>query len=77
MEWQPIINLIAGVVIGLFGWLFKQIWDAVQRLKDDLNELEVKLPEQYLRKDEFNHNLARIYAILERIEKKVDGKADK
>ena len=77
MEWQPVINLIGGAVIGLFGWLFKQLWDAVQRLKDDLNELEVKLPEQYLRKDDFSQNLTRIYAILERIEKKVDGKADK
>ena len=27
--------------------------------------------------DEFNHNLDRIYDILERIEKKVDGKMDK
>ena len=77
MDWQPIINIAIGVMIGLIAWLFKQLWDAVQRLKDDLNELEVKLPEQYLRKDEFNHNLNRIYDILERIEKKVDGKADK
>ena len=77
MEWQPIINIAAITMIGLFAWLFKQLWDAVQRLKVDLKQLEVKLPEQYVRKDEFNAILNRIYDILERIEKKVDGKADK
>lgn len=77
MEWQPVINLAVGAVLGLIAWLFKQLWDAVQRLKNDLKELEVKLPEQYVRKDEFNSTLNRIYDILERIERKVDGKVDK
>jgi hypothetical protein len=77
MEWQLVINLGGLVVIGVASWLFRQLWEAVQRLKQDLNELEVKLPEQYIRKDEFREALNRIYAILERIENKVDGKVDK
>ena len=74
---QGIINIIIGVVLSVLGWFARQLWDAVQTLKNDMKELEVELPTYYLRKDEFESKLDKIEAMLERIFDKLDHKADK
>lgn len=77
MSDQGIINIIIGVVLSVLGWFARQLWDAVQTLKNDMKELEVDLPTYYLRKDEFESKLDKIEAMLERIFDKLDHKADK
>ena len=77
MSDQGIINIIIGVVLSVLGWFARQLWDAVQTLKNDMKELEVDLPTFYLRKDEFESKLDKIEAMLERIFDKLDHKADK
>ena len=74
---QGIINIIIGIVLSVLGWFARQLWDAVQTLKNDMKELEVDLPTYYLRKDEFESKLDKIEAMLERIFDKLDHKADK
>lgn len=77
MDDQGIINIIIGFVLSVLGWFARQLWDAVQTLKNDMKELEVDLPTYYLRKDEFESKLDKIEAMLERIFDKLDHKADK
>lgn len=77
MDWQPYINMTIGVVFATVGWLVRMLWEAVQELKRDLRDLEVKLPEEYVRKNDLTEILRRIDATLERIEKKLDAKVDK
>ena len=74
---QDIINVGLGVALSVVGWLARQMWDAVQTLKQDINKLEVKLPTEYIRKDEFNERWLDILTALRRIEDKLDDKADK
>lgn len=77
MSDQGIINIIIGVVLSVLGWFARQLWDAVQTLKDDMKEIEVDLPTNYIRKDEFESRFDKIETMLERIFDKLDGKADK
>lgn len=77
MSDQGIINIIIGVVLSVLGWFARQLWDAVQTLKNDMKELEVELPTHYLRKDEFESRLDKIETMLERIFDKLDNKVDK
>ena len=77
MDWQPYINLGAGVVLAAGGWFLRELWDAIQKLKDDLKALEVKLPSEYVRKDDLTESMDRVYKALDRIERKLDQKADK
>lgn len=77
MSDQGIINVIIGVILSVLGWFARQLWDAVQTLKDDMKELEVELPTHYLRKDEFESRLDKIETMLERIFDKLDNKVDK
>ncbi|NBW23408.1 MAG: hypothetical protein EBR82_87255 [Caulobacteraceae bacterium] len=69
---------MAFTVIGsLIGWVVKVIWDAVQELRQDLQDLERELPDHYVRKDDFRDSMVRIEGMLHRIMDKLDGKVDK
>lgn len=81
MDTQFLFNMFAGLAIGVGGWLARQLWDSVQRLKDDLHQLEVKLPHNYVKRDEFRDVLKEIRDIQTEIFRKIDDlrkdKADK
>lgn len=70
-------NVIAAIIMALSGWLGKTIWDAVEKLKNDLHQIEVDLPSNYIRKDEFSEGMREIKDMLSRIFDKLDGKLDK
>lgn len=77
MMTQDLINVIIGVVLSIIGWFARQMWDAVQSLKVDINKLEVKLPTEYVSKSEFNERWIEVLKALRRIEEKLDDKQDK
>ena len=74
---QAIINLIIGAVLSVLGWFARQLWDAVQDLKQDVKQIEVDLPTHYVRKEDLDVRLDRLEAVLNRIFEKLDNKADK
>jgi hypothetical protein len=53
MDHQTIINTLFGISGAAIGWVLKVVWDAIQSLKVDLGQLERRLPEVYVRKDDF------------------------
>jgi len=77
MEPQEFYNTLLAVFGAVLGWLWKTLWNAVDRLKGDLKDLEVKLPEVYAQKVDIDKRFDRIESILDKIWEKVDGKADK
>jgi outer membrane murein-binding lipoprotein Lpp len=87
MSWETIfagltlVYLVGGGVISY--WVNsistnqKDCVQAQQRLADDLKDLEVKLPNDYVKKEDINSRLDRIDEILDKIFDKLDKKADK
>lgn len=77
LDLQSAFNIIVGILIAGAGWWAKQIWDAVDRLREDLHNLEVDLPSHYVRKDEFNDAMKTLNEKLDRIWAKLADKADR
>jgi surfactin synthase thioesterase subunit len=81
METQALINFALGAMLALIGWLARQLWEAVERLKSDIHQLEVELPSRYVRREEFSEALKEIKDLCRQIFDKVDSlekrKADK
>jgi hypothetical protein len=81
MDTQMLINLALGSLLALVGWLARQLWEAVERLKSDIHELEVELPSRYVRREEFSEGIKEIKDLCRQIFDKVDSlekrKADK
>ena len=77
MEWQTIINIGAGSMLATLGWFARQIWDSVQRLKDDVKQIEIDLPTHDVKKDEINYRFDRVELLLDKIFEKLETKADR
>jgi hypothetical protein len=81
MDTQTLINFALGSLLALVGWLARQLWEAVERLRSDIHELEVELPSRYVRREEFSEGIREIKDLCRQIFDKVDSlekrKADK
>jgi hypothetical protein len=77
MDWQNVINIGLGAVIGTIGWFARQIWDSVQSLKDDIKQIEIDLPTNYARKVDIEARFDRLESILEKIFDRLENKVDK
>lgn len=77
METQTLLDILAGTVIAGIGWFARQLFYAIEELRRNVQTLEIQLPIQYLRKDEFDARMTRIENMLERISEKLDRKADR
>jgi len=81
VDWQSAFNIAAGMVGGIMGWLLKTLWSAVERLRRDLNALEVSISSNYLKRDDFKEAMERlehkIDRLSERLFDKLEEKADR
>ena len=77
MDWQYLFNLVGGAFMLGVGWWCRQIWDSVQNLKKDVQNIEVNLPTNYVRKVDLDAKFDKLEYTLQRILDKLDQKADK
>ncbi len=81
---QTIVNWMLAGFGGLIGFLLNAVWQAVKDLQKADKELTAKVAEievlvagAYVKKDEFTSSVNALFAKLDRIEDKIDKKADK
>ena len=81
---QTIVNWLLAGFGGLIGFLLNAVWQAVkdlQKADKDLTakvaEIEVLVAGAYVKKDDLEKLSSAIFAKLDRIEDKLDGKVDK
>jgi len=77
MDWQNLFNLAGGAVLAAIGWWCRQIWDSVQKLKDDVKSIEIDLPTNYVKKNDMTVRFDRIEVLLDKLYEKLEQKADK
>lgn len=85
---QMIFNWAVAAAGALGGWVLKVIWDAIVELKKDLRQMDVKMHEDFVRRDDFKEAVGeikrdmkdgfnKIDSTLGLIFKKLDNKEDK
>ena len=77
MDLQFIINTILPLICVVIGWFCKELWTAVQSLKNDLSDLRNHLADNYMRKDDFISRWEEVLKAVHRIEDKLDALRDK
>ena len=81
---QTVFNYALTLLGALSGWALKTVWDAVRDLQtadkvlvEKVATIEVLVAGSYITKDDFQKTIAAIFVKLDRIEDKLDHKADK
>ena len=77
MDWQNVINIGIGSLLAVGGWFARQLWDAVQKLKTDMSQLELSISDKYVRKDDFKDGIKELQDMLGKIFDKLDSKQDR
>ena len=77
MDFQFFFNTVLGAALMVIGWFARQLWDATQKLKEDLSDLELNISEKYVKKSEISARFDKIESILERLFDKLESKEDK
>ena len=81
---QTIVNWLLAGFSALIGFLLNAVWQAVKDLQnadkvlaEKVGNIEVLVAGAYVRKDEFMSQMNALFAKLDKIEDKLDKKADK
>jgi len=84
MEFQDLFNTAMGGLLVLGGWFMRIMWDSLQGLQqqdrdlaEKVGKIEVLVAGEYVRKDDFDRIIERLFDKLDHIEMKIDQKADK
>lgn len=73
MDLQSLINTVLPLICVAIGWFCKELWSAVQELKDDLADLRGHVSDNYMRKDDFNGRWDEVLKAIHRMEDKLDS----
>lgn len=84
MDFQPIMNLVFGLTVGVGGWFARQLWDSVKELKREVSDMRLHVADNYVKKSEvdgfradMDKRFDRIEHLLDRLYEKLDQKVDK
>ncbi len=84
MESQDLINLALGAISFLGGWVVKNLQDSMKSLQDTderlankVQQIEVLVAGQYIKREDFDKTVAALFAKLDKIEAKLDAKVDR
>lgn len=81
---QVVVNWILGGVGGLMGFILSAVWQSVKDLQvadvtlaEKVQSIEVLVAGSYVKRDDLDKLTVALFAKLDKIESKLDGKADK
>lgn len=81
---QNLYNIAMGVAAFLGGWWMKVMWEALKDLQkadkelvDKVGSIEVLVAGHYIKREDFDRVASEIFAKLDKINDKLDRKADK
>jgi len=84
VDFQVLFNVAMGFIMTLFGWFLRVSWDSLSKLQEQDRELadkvariEVLVAGEYVKKEDFERVIERLFDKLDHIEIKIDNKADK
>ena len=77
MSIEQIILGLLGLFCGVLGWFARELYQAVEKLKGDVLQLEVKIGTDFVRYDRLQDMLQSIMDCIKEIKAAVAQKADK
>ncbi len=65
---EELVQWGAYVITGVIGWFVKTLWDAQADLREDMKQLEINLPKEYVSKGDFRDMYQTVLLKLDKIE---------
>jgi hypothetical protein len=77
MELEALFRIFVVTALGALGWVAREVWSSITKLREDIREIEVDQAKNYVSKSDFTASMNEIKKGLDKIYDKLDAKADK
>ena len=77
MNLDQVIQAGIALVSAILGFIMRELWSAVQKLRTDLSDLQSTIPTLYVQKEDYKSDITRVHDLLDKIYDKLDRKIDK
>lgn len=77
MTLEQAFIVLLGLACGVLGWFGRELYAAVNKLKDDIRLLEVRIGTDYVRYDRLQDALRPVMETLNEIKRTLEHKVDK
>ena len=84
MDWQHLFDVAMTFVLGIGGYVIRGLDGDIKNLEkqdekiaSDITEIKVLVAGNYVKKEEFDKVITRLFEKLDHIEEKISNKADK
>ena len=77
MNLEKAFMILLGFTTGVLGWFSRSLWVAVQKLKEDIAKLEVKIGTDYVRYDSLQDALKPVLEAHTEVKQSLTSKQDK
>ena len=77
MDPQSLFNIAIGCILTAGGWFTRELWGAVKELRESVHKIELDLPVNYIRKDEFREGIKELRDLFTEVFRKIDDLRDK
>ena len=59
-QFKPFIEMALWVIVATMGWFLRELWGAVKELRRDLHQIEVAMPTNYVKCDDFSDEMTKL-----------------
>ena len=88
MELQGFLNLGFSIAVAIAGWFAREIWEQVKSIRKDINQMDVRMHQDFVRRDDFKEAISElkndmregfseVRNSLHLLNEKMDSKSDK
>lgn len=77
MSYQELFNIAIAIVGALGGWWLNTMWSVMRELEKKVASIDVLVAGSYVKRDELTQLSNVLFEKLDRIDQKLDRKADK
>lgn len=72
MDVSIAFNIVIGIVCSLMGWILRVVWETQTRLRQDLNEMSLRLGSEYVTKEDHRYMTDGIMSRFDRLESRLE-----
>ena len=77
MTLEQILLGLVGICCGVLGWFARELYQAINKLREDLSKLEIRIGTDYVRYDRLQDAFRPVLHALDEIKTTLTHKADK
>ena len=59
-QYKSLLEMGLWVIVATMGWFLRELWGAVKELRADLHKIEVDLPSNYVKREDFTDEMSKL-----------------